>query len=198
MISKLIIGGVAVVAVASGAGVAAASVGDARSPQAGGATTSAASGLVPDTVNVLRCDGGAQKHVYNRSVNQYSTFGEGASFTVPGAMVGLWGPAVGTDTLSVTFSAETQLRGSAAGDDYDWIGLEVLLDGVPMQPAGPPDSVMAISGSKQYAMNAAQFCGKVRQGPHRITVRSNLVDNGTNDTLTAWLDDYLLRVEVSQ
>ena len=66
-----------------------------------------------------------------------------------------------------------------------------------MQPVGPPGSPMAITGASTYAMNAAQFCGKIGEGPHRIRVVSRIVDNGNDDTLSAWLDDYVLRVEVS-
>ena len=38
---------------------------------------------------------------------------------------------VGTDTLLITFSAETQITG---GDANDWMGLEVHKDGVPINP----------------------------------------------------------------
>ncbi len=195
MNTKLIIGGVAVATALSGAGMAAAAGNDSRSPQSGGREALTAKAA---DVDVYRCDGGRQKRVYNRIVNQPFTFGEGPQVALPGAEATVFGPRRGRDTISVTFSAETQLRNSSDADKYDWIGLEVLLDGVPMQPVGPPGSVMAISGSPHYAMNAAQFCGKIRKGPHKITVENNLVDNGNDDSLTAWLDDYTLRVEVSQ
>lgn len=195
MNKKLILGGVAITTMLSGAGMAAAAGNDNRGPQTSGRTALTAKTADP---KVYRCDGGRQKRVYNRIVNTPFTFGEGPQVQLPGAEVTLPGPRRGRDTVSVTFSSETQLRGSTDGDKFDWIGLEVLLDGVPMQPVGPPASVMAISGSPYYAMNAAQFCGKIRKGPHKITVENNLVDNGNNDNLTAWLDDYTLRVELSQ
>lgn len=194
--SKLIIGGAAIATALSGAGMAAAAGGD-RGPQAGGPTAkSTAKALTTD--NVFRCDGGKHKRVYHRIVNDPFTFSEGPQKKLPGAEVGFKGPRRGWDLVSVTFSSETQLRGSSDGDKFDWIGLEVLLDGVPMQPVGPPSSVMAISGSPYYAMNAAQFCGKVRRGNHKIHVENNLVDNGKNDNLTAWLDDYTLKVDIHQ
>lgn len=193
---KLIIGGVAIATALSGAGMAAAAGNGERDAQAGGRAPGALAAKAD--VDVYRCDGGKQKRVYNRIVNTPFTFGEGPQVSLPGAEATFRGPRRGRDTVSVTFSAETQLRNSTDGDKFDWIGLEVLLDGVPMRPVGPPSSVMAISGSPYYAMNAAQFCGKVRRGVHKITVENNLVDNGNNDNLTAWLDDYTLRVEVSQ
>ena len=194
MINKFAVAGVAALATIAGAGMASAGSGGGDSAQAGG------SDRVGSAANVtaFRCDGGAQKAVYNRIVNQPFVFGEGATVAVPGAALALNGPFFGADTLSVTFSAETQLRGNASNDQFDWAELEVLLDGVPMQPVGPVGSPMAITGSSTYAMNAAQFCGKIREGQHSIRVVSRIVDNGNDDALSTWLDDYVLRVEVSQ
>ncbi|MGH3506613.1 MAG: hypothetical protein ACRDO2_05345 [Nocardioidaceae bacterium] len=193
MINKIALAGAAALATIAGAGMASAVSAGGDSAQAGGSDSvgSAAS------VTAFRCDGGSQKAVYNRIVNQPFVFGEGGTVGVPGAGLGLTGPVRGADTLSVTFSAETQLRGNASNDQFDWAELEVLLDGVPLQPAGPPGSPMAITGSSTYAMNAAQFCGKIREGQHTIRVVSRIVDNGNDDTLSTWLDDYVLRVEVS-
>ena len=195
MISKLVLGGVAAMATVATAGMAVAGTTDNSSAQAGGSTASNAAAAATTTTGVFKCDGGAQKAVYNRIVNQFSTYGEGADFMVPGASLGLLGPRRGTDTLNVTFSAETQLRGSTVNDNFDWAELEVRLDGVPMRPAGPPDSPLAITGSPTYSSNAAQFCGRIGRGFHRIQVVSRVVDNGANDSLTAWIDDYTLRVE---
>lgn len=194
MINKFAVAGVAALATIAGAGMASAGSGGGDSAQAGG------SDRVGSAANVtaFRCDGGAQKAVYNRIVNQPFVFGEGATVAVPGAALALNGPFFGADTLSVTFSAETQLRGNASNDQFDWAELEVLLDGVPMQPVGPAGSPMAITGASTYAMNAAQFCGKIREGQHTIRVISRIVDNGNDDALSTWLDDYVLRVEVSQ
>jgi hypothetical protein len=194
MVKKFALVGVAALATIAGAGMASAGSSGGDSAQAGGSDPAAASAKV----RAFRCDGGPQKAVYNRIVNQPIVFGEGADVAVPGASLNLNGPAAGSDTLSVTFSAETQLRGNASEDLFDWAELEVLLDGVPLQPVGPPGSPMAITGGSTYAMNAAQFCGKIDKGPHSIRVISRIVDNGNDDALQAWLDDYVLRVEVSQ
>ena len=182
MINKIALAGAAALATIAGAGMASAVSAGGDSAQAGGSDSvgSAAS------VTAFRCDGGSQKAVYNRIVNQPFVFGEGATVAVPGAGLALAGPA------------ETQLRGNTSNDQFDWAELEVLLDGVPMQPAGPPGTPMAITGSSTYAMNAAQFCGRVREGQHTIRVVSRIVDNGNDDTLSTWLDDYVLRVEVSE
>jgi hypothetical protein len=200
MRNKLITGSVIAVATLATAGAAAAGTLGGSSAQAGGEAASkalASSGAT--SVSAFACDGGAQKRVYNRSVNSPVVFGETAGFVkVPGAQVLLAGPAHGRDTLSVTFSAETQLRGNAANDQFDWSELEVRLDGVPMQPTGGAGDPMALTGSPYYAMNAAQFCGRVGRGVHSITVWQKIVDNGTDNALSVWLDDYLLRVEQSE
>jgi hypothetical protein len=38
----------------------------------------------------------------------------------------------------------------------------------------------------------------VGRGVHSITVWQKIVDNGTSEALSVWLDDYLLRVEQSE
>jgi hypothetical protein len=200
MKNKLIAGSVVAVATLATAGAAAAGTLGGGSAQAGGeAASKALASNGAKTAAAFACDGGHQKRVYNRIVNSPVVLGETAGFVrVPGAGLVFAGPAVGRDTLSVTFSAETQLRGNAADDKFDWSELEVRLDGVPMQPAGGPGDPMALTGSPYYAMNAAQFCGRVGRGVHSITVWQKIVDNGTSEALSVWLDDYLLRVEQSE
>ncbi len=148
----------------------------------------------------LACDGGVQKRVYNRIVSSPFTFDEASGRPlVPGAALRVVGPRKGKDTLSIAFSAEAQLGGSSVGDNlFDWMGLEVMVDGVPIRPYSAGADVLALTGSGSYNSNAVQFCTKIRPGRHMIRVRTNLVDGGTDDTLTGWLDDYTLHVEQSQ
>lgn len=187
----VLVGGMAAALAASAGGVAVA--GKSSSPQAGGAVRASAAPLVAATV--AKCNGGAQKAVRSTLSNQFTTFGEGPGIQLPGPAVA--GPAKGADTLNVTFSAESQLRGVTT-DHFDWVQLEVLLDGRPMQPAGPADSPMALTGSPDYAMTTAQFCGRIGGGRHSLRAKLTLVDNGTNDTLVAWIDDWVLKAEVSE
>lgn len=186
---KLIAGGVVTLAVSAVAGASVAATADHRSPQAGGPLPVSKSAKV----SVQRCDSGPAQRVYNRIVNQPSVSGEGPDTPVPGAAL----VVVGKGTVNVTFSAEDQLRGSTPGENYDWAELEVRLNGVPMQPAGPASDPLAITGSPTYASNAAQFCGKLGRGRNLIQAFTRITDNGNDDNLSLWLDDYDLHVERS-
>lgn len=194
MLKKLFVGGAATALAVSTAGLALAASGQggAQAP-AGGAHATARS------ATPIVCDGGKQKRVLNRIVSSPFTFDEASGTPlVPGAAVVVAGPARGLDTLSIEFSAETQLGGSTTGDNlYDWMGLEVLVDGVPIQPFTASGDVLAITGSNAYNSNAAQFCTKIKPGRHKVQVRTNLHDGNVDDALTGWLDDYTLHVEVS-
>jgi hypothetical protein len=167
-----------------------------RGAQATGSTPNRSSATA--ALPAVQCNGGAQKAVRTTLDNQFVVFGEGGDFILPGATVTLAGPSVGADTVNVTFSAEAQLRGSTPGDNFDWAEVEVLLDGLPMRPFGPADSPMALNGSPFYHMNTAQFCGRIGAGTHRLQVRLRLADNGTPDTLVEWIDDWVLKAEVSE
>jgi hypothetical protein len=194
MLKKLFVGGAAVTLAVSTAGLALAAGG-----QGGGQAAAGGAHLSARSVTPIVCDGGVQKRVLNRIVSSPFTFSEASGTPlVPGAGAIVSGPAAGTDTLSIEFSAETQMGGSTAGDNlYDWMGLEVLVDGVPIQPFTAVGDVLAITGSNAYNSNAAQFCTKIKPGRHRVQVRTNLHDGNVDDALTGWLDDYTLHVEVS-
>ena len=164
------------------------------SNQAQGGTTVEAS-----APTVFSCDGGAQKAVKNRIVSSPFTFSEaapGVDIGIPGAAVSIEGPARGTDTLVVTVSGETRLTGSTG--TQDWIGLEVKVDGVNIQPFTAAGDVMAFSGSPTWNMHAATFCAKIGPGTHRVRAFTNLADFDTDDTLGGWIDDYTLSVEKSE
>jgi hypothetical protein len=190
--NKLIAGGVATVAVLGVSGASFAATVHHPSLQAGG-SAAAVDAAHAGRVVVRSCDSGPVQRVYNRIVNTPSISGEGVDTAVPGAGLVVYGKG----TVNVTFSAEDQLRGSTVGENYDWAELEVRLDGVPMQPAGPASDPMAITGAPTYAMNSAQFCAKIGPGRHRIQAFTRITDNGVDDNLSLWLDDYDLRVEQS-
>ena len=109
---------------------------------------------------------------------------------IPGAELLVKGPKRGTDTLLITFSAETRVNG---GDTDDWMGLEVHLDGSPIEPhsVGNP---LAITAQPSWNGNSLQFCTKVDKGNHRLQAYANLFDSSGNHTMDGWLDDYTFSV----
>jgi hypothetical protein len=194
-LKHLFVGGATAAIAVSTAGIALASA-----SHQGGQTDASGHVSARSTTTFTACDGGVQKRVYNRINSAPFTFSEASGTPlVPTAGLTVVGPAVGTDTLSIEFSAETQLGGSSEGDSlYDWMGLEVLVDGVPIQPFTAAGDVLAITGSDSYNSNAAQFCTKIRAGKHRVLVRTNLHDGNVDNALTGWIDDYTLHVEQSE
>ena len=147
------------------------------------------------TTDAIRCDGGRNINMRSRIVNSPFVFGEtgvnAQDQAVPGAQLLVNGPHRGTDTLLITFSAETQLTG---GETFDWIGLEVHRNGVPIEPFTAVGDVVAIASEPSWNGNSLQFCTKVRPGANMIRVFANLQDNGDDNALSGWLDDYLLSV----
>lgn len=189
MKKNLLIAGGAAALVMSTGGLALAA-GDTNA-QAGGVSAFAAK-----TTTVKSCNGGASKGLQTRIVNSPFTFNETGvndqDQAVPGAKVTLFGPAVGTDTLLVTYSAETQITG---GDANDWMGLEVHKNGVPINPFTPGADKLAITGEPSWNSNSVQFCVKIGKGAHRLEVFTNLHDSSGSHTLHGWLDDYTLSVQ---
>ncbi|WP_109505254.1 hypothetical protein [Nocardioides speluncae] len=158
--------------------------GDQRAAQ-GGAASSAAAPVV------VKCDGGRSINMHSRIVSSPFIFAETAvndqDRAVPGASLSANGPASGTDTVLVTFSAETQLTG---GDANDWMGLELKLDGVNVPPFTAGADKLAITGVSSWNSNSVQFCAKLKPGAHRFQVYTNLHDSSPAHTLNGWLDDY--------
>ncbi|WP_372729568.1 hypothetical protein [Nocardioides sp.] len=150
-----------------------------------------------DNPRVYRCDGGRNVNMRSRIVNVPFTFGETGTnaedIAVPGAAMVVAGPRRGRDTLLITFSAEAQLGGST-DDLSDWMGLEVHLDGTPIQPYTAVGDVVAFTSQPDYNAHSLQFCTKIGRGKHKLQVFTNLFDGGDNDSLRGWLDDYLLSV----
>lgn len=143
------------------------------------------------TPTVVRCDGGRHLSMQSRIVNSPFTFSETAipdeDRALPGAALSVVGPPSGTDTYLITVSGETQVRG---GDADDWMGLEVKLDGVNINPFTAAGDVLAFTGEPSWNLNSGQFCAKVRPGRHRFQVFTNLHDSGSNHSLNGWVDDY--------
>jgi hypothetical protein len=187
--------GIAAVVVTSGglavAGSTALAAGGAEKPQ--GVHT--ASKTSARTSTAIKCDGGANINMKSRIVNSPFTFVEtgvnDADQAVPGAGLQVKGPKKGTDTLLVTFSAETQITG---GDANDWMGLEVHLDGTPINPFTSGSDKLAITGEPSWNGNSLQFCTKVGNGKHDLAAYANLHDSSAAHSLNGWLDDYTFSV----
>jgi hypothetical protein len=151
--------------------------------------------LADRTGPAIACDGGKALQLKTRIVNAPFTFTETAvndqDQAVPGAAVALNGPHHGRDTVLVTFSAETQLTG---GDVNDWMGLEVHLDGAPINPFTAGADKLALTGEPSWNSNSMQFCAKIGPGPHRLQAFANLHDSSGSHSLSGWLDDYTFSV----
>lgn len=145
-----------------------------------------------DTPKVFACDGGKQVSMQARIVNSPFIFAETAvndeDQAVPGAAIALAGPKTGgADTVLVTFSAESQIAG---GDVSDWMGLEVHVDGVPINPFTAAGDLVAFTGEPSWNANSLQFCTKLKEGRHKLQVFANLHDSSGSHDLSGWLDDY--------
>jgi hypothetical protein len=187
MKKHVIIGAATAALIASTGGLALASAGD-RNAQGG----SSVSARTATDVNVIKCDGERQKNLRTRIVNTPLQLGEtptGVDTLIPGAQLALNGPASGTDTVVVTFSGETRLFD---GEPDDWMGIEVKLDGVNIEPFTAAGDVMALNSEDSWNMHSAQFCTTVKPGPHRLQVFTNFQDNGADNTLRSWIDDYMV------
>jgi hypothetical protein len=147
------------------------------------------------TADAIACDGGKALQLKTRIANAPFTFAETGvndqDQAVPGAHVVIIGPREGRDTVLVTFSAETQLTG---GDVNDWMGLEVHLDGVPINPFTAGSDKLALTGEPSWNSNSMQFCAKVGPGHHRLQAFANLHDSSGSHSLSGWLDDYTFSV----
>jgi len=184
---RLAIGGLAAAAlVTTTVATSAAAVGGDDPQGSRTARTEAAAATTP-----ISCDGGALRGMKARIGNSPFTFAETGvndqDQAVPGTGLTLSGPARGTDTVLVTFSAESQITG---GDANDWMGLEVHRDGSPINPFTPAGDVLAFTGEPSWNSHSIQFCTKIRSGLHHFDVQANLHDSSGSHGLFGWLDDY--------
>ncbi len=192
MIRKTLVIAAAATFAASGAGIAVAANGGGNAQQPTGVHAKHAKAAA-----FVACDGGAQKQVKNRIGNTPFTYGEtGGNVAIPGTALKIGGPRAGRDTLVITFSGETQLTGSTG--TQDWQGLEIHVDGVPINPYTASGDVMALNGSPTWDLHSGTFCTKIGPGTHTVEAFTNLADFDTDDTLGGWIDDYTLSVERSE
>ncbi len=190
--------GIAAVVATSGglaiAGSSALAASGAEKPQTAQSAKSASAKTVAP--RVFACDGGRNINMKSRIVNSPFTFVEtgvnDADRAVPGAAVLVTGPRVGTDTLLITFSAETQITG---GDANDWMGLEVHKDGLPINPFTAGSDKVALTGEPSWNGNSLQFCTKIGRGNHVLRAFANLHDSSGSHSLHGWLDDYNFSVQ---
>jgi hypothetical protein len=164
-----------------------------RSPQAGGAL--AKPSLVhADAVTASVCNGGALKRSLVRFSNDPQIISGATPVNLLASPVVINGPATGTDTVLVTLTAETQLRGNTDGSQFDWIEGILTVDGVAITDVG--SSELALTGSSTYSSNAAQACVTVGPGAHLLRVQAAVKTNGTSVGETGWIDDLVLRADV--
>jgi hypothetical protein len=188
MNKRLAIGGLAAAAVLTGTVAASATAVASHDPQGRGSERL--------TTAAIRCDGGRSVGLQSRIVNSPFTFSETGvneqDQAVPGTGIVVSGPRKGTDTLLVTFSAESQVTG---GDANDWMGLETHVDGVAINPFTAVGDVLAFTGEPSWNSNSIQFCTHVKPGRHVLQVFSNLHDSSGVHSLQGWLDDYTVSVQ---
>lgn len=159
-----------------------AAAGDQRAPQQ-------SAGSARLATSPVACDGGAGKGLLTRVQPEPFSFQgtAGGDVAVPGAQVKVRGPKKGTDTLLITFSAETYYVGSG------WMSLEVHKDGTPVGPYADNGSPLAFASQEAYASNSAQFCTKVGKGVHTLAVQTSTTGDSTTDF--GWLDDWTFSVQ---
>jgi hypothetical protein len=161
-------------------------------------TASAASAAAPSKVAAAAaaprfCSGGAFKRMQAVGSNSPTTIDGAAQVTLTPTPLTVVGPAKGTDTLLLTWTSETQLRGNTKGADFDWIKGLISVNGVAVTDNGVDQ--LALSGASSYASNGTQVCLRVGKGVHRIRLAAKVV-NTSGQAESAWLDDWLLRVDV--
>jgi hypothetical protein len=164
----------------------------ARSPQAGG--TVAHSALVPAAVTPVSCNGGNLKFADTIGSNTPQVLSGSTLQNLSTTPLTFSGPATGKDTVMVTWTGETQLRGNTDGAQFDWVEGAIILDGNPITDVGPDQ--LALTGSSEYSSNGVQACVKVGPGKHTLNVQAAVITNGSSTAESAWIDDWVLRADV--
>ena len=172
-------------------GVASAA-GSAGPSQARADGTQASSVHAAAAARVRTCTGGVAKRTQTVGSNTPTIFSSSTVSLLPTPLV-VAGPSRGSDTLLLTWSSETQLRGNAKNTQFDWIEGIITVDGVPVTDVGGDQ--LALSGAPFYASNATQACVKIGKGSHRIQLQARVVSN-SGQAETGWLDDWELRADV--
>lgn len=141
------------------------------------------------TTPPVKCDGGALKRMNSRlSAEPFSFPGtSGANVAVPGAQLPLTGPTKGTDTVLVTFTAESYYTGSG------WMSLQLHKDGVPVAPYADNGSPFAFTSENTYHGDSAQFCTKIGHGTHILALQASTTGDSSTDS--GWIDDWTMTVQ---
>jgi hypothetical protein len=145
--------------------------------------------------------GGALEGVRKAAENAPTTTTSHAFVNVPGASASWFVPALDSDLLNVTFSAECRLIGNALppAGAANWVEMRVMISRVPaaagfptfMQPYDTT-SPMAFCSADDWAMHAAQFAARVAGGTTGATYTAQVQYRVSGAAgLTAWLDDYM-------
>jgi hypothetical protein len=143
----------------------------------------------------ITCNAGANAGVRVKISNTPSTVTTNTYSALPGASVSYSVPAGATLRFVVSFSGETRLIGNTSASN--WIELQVRDNGKVMQPQDDA-SPLAFASADLYESNAATFCKTVTNTTgsavnHTVSVWWRV--SGAN-TLTGWLDDWTLRLDV--
>lgn len=144
------------------------------------------------------CNGGANLGVRVKISNAPSTTTSNTYVALPGASVSWSVPAGATRRFVVSFSGESRLINNAeppAGAS-SWIELQVRDNGQPMQPQ-EATSPLAFASANLYQSQAATFCRTITNTSgsavtHTISVQWRVAGAAG---LTAWLDDWTLRLD---
>jgi hypothetical protein len=145
--------------------------------------------------DTVKCDGGAQKKVWNRGISDqwvYTTSDGGPTVIQP-SVLRIKGPSSGKDVVSVNVSALAYLYDGSTG--Y----VKVLLDGVPMAPANSSTgSVFDTDSGNYYGTFAQNYCKSIGPGYHNFRVVMIDNDGGAAGSFYFYLKDPLIHIEQSE
>lgn len=136
--------------------------------------------------------------------NAFTLLGVGGltGAAAPGLITWVLPPGV-SDCFILTFSAEAQLRGTTS--PFDWIELEAraTVAGMTtfMEPHGGAGDPVALAGPSEYRGDGYTFFARLSNTTdlaQLVVIRMyvKLQDNGVDNDLIGWVDDYTLYLEV--
>jgi hypothetical protein len=140
------------------------------------------------------CNGGAQKAVLARLSDTPVSTGAAAPVPLAGSQIAFSVPNGENEHVFVTFDAEARLDGqpNTFVDPADFLRMVILLDGVPM----PPDNDLMFTTDNGQS-NATQACRRVGPGNHVVSVAWHVVDQANASALVGTVDDWAVKVEIS-
>jgi hypothetical protein len=144
---------------------------------------------------VADCDGGVAEQSLARLNDLPVPLAEtGAPTGVPGTVVTFTTPAMDTDQILVTYTAEGRLQGQTGSvvAPVDFLRVVITLDGALL----PPSNDLAFTTDAGQG-DSTQVCKRVGPGNHVVRAWYELVDQGGNNALTGTLDDQLLHVGIA-